>query len=124
MNELDEKIRAALSDEEQQAVQALDEQLGLFQMLAMALKGKQAWLTWYMWILGLVIFVLGLYCLSQFLGSEELQQQLMWMLAIQTCLAIIIVIKVIGWQQLQKLELMREIKRLELRVMLEKNGAQ
>lgn len=124
MNELDEKIRAALSDEEQQAVQALDEQLGLFQMLAMALKGKQAWLTWYMWILGLVIFVLGLYCLSQFLGSEELQQQLVWMLAIQTCLAIIIVIKVIGWQQLQKLELMREIKRLELRVMLEKNGAQ
>jgi uncharacterized membrane protein len=124
MNELDEKIRAALSDEEQQAVQALDEQLGLFQMLAMALKGKQAWLTWYMWILGLVIFVLGLYCLSQFLGSEELQQQLVWMLAIQACLAIIIVIKVIGWQQLQKLELMREIKRLELRVMLEKNGAQ
>ncbi len=124
MNELDEKIRAALSDEEQQAVQALDEQLGLFQMLAMSLKGKQAWLTWYMWILGLVVFVLGLYCLSQFLGSEEVQQQLVWMLAIQTCLAIIVIIKVIGWQQLQKLELMREIKRLELQLILDKNGAQ
>jgi uncharacterized membrane protein len=124
MNELDEKIRAALSAEEQQAVQALDEQLGLFQMLAMSLKGKQAWLTWYMWILGLVVFVLGLYCLSQFLGSEEVQQQLVWMLAIQACLAVFIVIKVIGWQQLQKLELMREIKRLELQLMLDKNGAQ
>jgi uncharacterized membrane protein len=124
MNELDEKIRAALSAEEQQALETLDEQLGLFQMLGMALKGKQAWMTWYMWILGLVVSVLGLYCLSQFLGSDDVQQQLAWMLAIQACLAVIIVIKVLAWQQLQKLELMREIKRLELQVMLDKPAAQ
>jgi len=116
MSELDDQIRQALSDDEQRQIAELEEEVGLFGMLAMALKGKQAWITWYMWILGFVVFFLGLYCFSQFLNSDEIQTSLAWLLGIHVCLSITMIIKVIGFTQMQKLELMREIKRLELRL--------
>jgi hypothetical protein len=43
---------------------------------------------------------------------------LMWTIGIIVCLFILAIIKVISWTHMQKLELMREIKRLEARVML------
>ena len=43
---------------------------------------------------------------------------LMWTTGIIVCFFICAIIKVISWIHMQKLELMREIKRLEARVML------
>ncbi|GAB5499583.1 MAG: hypothetical protein PsegKO_18940 [Pseudohongiellaceae bacterium] len=130
MGTLDDDIRKAQTEDEQRAMheamdEAIDEamnkigkQASLWQMLAMAFRGKQAWMTWYMWTLGLVVMVAGIYSFIQFHDSADIKQSLSWMLAIQVCLSVIVIIKVLGWQQMQKLELMREIKRIELRQLL------
>ncbi len=117
MSELDDKIRQALNKEDEVAIAQLNEQAGLFEMIGMSLHGRQAWMTYYMWILGLATFVFGLYALSRFFASDDTAVQLAWMLAINTCLAIIVVIKVLGWMQMTKLETLREIKRLEMRLL-------
>lgn len=116
MSNIDDQIRRALTEDDQRAIAELQDQVGLFDMLGMALRGKQAWLTWYMWIMGVIIFFLGIYCFIQFLDSEDIKDALAWMLGINVGLSIIIVIKVIGWMQMAKLEMIREIKRLELRL--------
>lgn len=116
MNDIDDQIRNALTEDERRLIADLQEQVGLFDMLSMALRGKQAWLTWYMWIMGVVVFLAGIYCFMQFLGSDDLHNSLAWMLGINVCISIIVIIKVVGWTQMSKLELMREIKRLELRL--------
>jgi N-acyl-D-aspartate/D-glutamate deacylase len=130
MGTLDDDIRKAQTEDEQRAMheamdEAIDEamnkigkQASLWQMLAMAFRGKQAWMTWYMWTLGLVVMVAGIYSFIQFHDSADIKQSLSWMLAIQVCLSVIVIIKVLGWQQMQKLELMREIKHIELRQLL------
>lgn len=117
MSELDDKIRQALNKEDEAAIAQLNEQAGLFEMIGMSLHGRQAWMTYYMWVLGLATFVFGLYALSRFFASDDTAVQLAWMLAINTCLAIIVVIKVLGWMQMTKLETLREIKRLEMRLL-------
>ena len=120
MNTLDEEIRKALSEDDRKAMDELGKQASLWEMLAMSFRGKQAWMTWYMWILGLVVTVAGVYSFVQFHASTDIKQSLAWMLAMQVCLSVIVIIKVLGWQQMQKLELMREIKRIELRQLLER----
>lgn len=120
MTTLDDEIRKALTADDQRALDEISTQAGLWEMLAMAFRGKQAWMTWYMWTLGLVVTVAGIYSFIQFHGSADIKQSLAWMLAIQVCLSVIVIIKVAGWQQLQKLEMMREIKRLELRLLLDR----
>jgi len=116
MSDIDSKIRDALNEDEKRMIAELQEQAGFFDMVGMAMRGKQAWLTWYMWIMGLFVFAIGVYFFMQFLDSEDLQASLTWMLGINICLSIGIIIKVVGFTQMQKLELMREIKRLELRL--------
>lgn len=123
MSTLDEEIRKALSEDDRKAMDEIGKQASLWEMLAMSFRGKQAWVTWYMWILGLVVIVGGVYSFMQFHSSADIKQSLAWMLAMQFCLSVIVIIKVLAWQQMQKLELMREIKRIELRQLLGREQA-
>lgn len=118
MNDIDEKIRHALSAEDQKLLEEIDDEAGLFDMMAMSFQGKLAWITWYMYIVGILVFVAGLYFLNEFFDAEDLKESLGWALAVIACLAFFIILKIVGWQQLMRAELMREIKRLEMRVML------
>ncbi len=117
MSTIDDKIRQALSDEDEAAIAKLNEQAGLFEMIGMSLHGKQAWMTYYMWTLGFAAFAFSVYAFLQFLAAEETANQLLWVLAIQVCLTITIIVKVVGFIQMGKLETLRAIKRLEIRLL-------
>ena len=117
MNDIDEQIKQALSEEDQQFLSA-DEQAGLFELVGMSFKGKQAWMTWYMWGMGFLVFIVGVYTTTLFMAEENLKTSLGWALVIIACMMALTIIKVISWQQMQKLELMRELKRLEVRLLL------
>lgn len=118
MSNIDDEIRKALSQEEQQSLDDLDNEMGVFEALALSFKGKQAWVTWYSYILGFAAFFIGVYCATRFFATEDLKLSLAWALGIIVCLFMLAIIKVIGWQQLLKHELLREIKRLEMRLLL------
>ncbi len=123
MSDIDEKIRKALAAEDKKAIDEIDDGAGLFELIGLTFKGKQAWMSYYMYLLGLVITAALVYFVIQYLGATDIKTSLNWALLILGCLFIITMIKILGWQQIQKAELMREIKRLEMRIMLvtEKN---
>lgn len=116
MNKLDEQIRQALNDEDQRLAAEMQNEAGLFDLVAMSFRGRQGWMIWYSWIMGFVIFALGIFCLTRFFATDDLKRSLAWALAVITCLFILNIVKTLSWMQMQKLELMREIKRLELRL--------
>lgn len=121
MNDVDERIRQALTEQDQTEIDAMSQQAGLFEMIGLALSGRQAWFTYYMYGLGFATFFAWLWMTIQFFESTDIQSSLEWLFGIITCLTLFTIIKVVGWQQMQKLELMREIKRLEMRMMLVAN---
>ncbi|MFK7865288.1 MAG: DUF6768 family protein [Pseudohongiellaceae bacterium] len=118
MSDIDERIKQALSQQDQAEMEAVEEQAGLFEMIGMALTGRQAWFSYYMYIMGFLAFFAWLWMTVQFFAATDVQSSLEWLFGIITCLFMFTVIKIIGWQQMQKLEIMREIKRLEMRVIL------
>ena len=118
MSNIDEKIRNALAAEDQKAIDEIDDSAGIFELIGLTFKGKQAWISYYMYFLGIVVSALFVYFVIQYLGTSDIKSSLNWALLILGCGFIITMIKILGWQQIQKAELMREIKRLEMRIML------
>ena len=118
MSDIDEKIRNALMAEDQKAIDEIDDGAGLFELIGLTFKGKQAWMTYYMYFLGLIVASALVYFVIQYLGAADIKTSLNWALLILGCLFMITLIKILSWQQIQKAELLREIKRLEMRIML------
>jgi hypothetical protein len=123
MNDIDEQIRKALTAEDQKAIEEIDNSAGLFEMIGLTFKGKQAWLSYYMYFCGIVVSAAFVYFVIQYLGTTDIKSSLNWALLILGCGFFLTMLKVLGWQQMQKAEIMRDIKRLEMRIMLasEKN---
>ena len=120
MNEIDEEIKSALEDEDAKLFAELNDEAGLFELVGMSFKGKNAWMAWYMWIMGFIVFVLGVYALTLFLAETDLKVAMGWALTINACMFVIALIKIMSWQQMHKLDVMREIKRMEVRLLSQK----
>lgn len=118
MHDIDEKIRQALTEADKKAIDEISSGTGLFELIGMSFKGKQAWMMYYMYLLGFVVFLLLVYCTVQFFNTQDLKMSLSWGLGILTCMFMIMLVKIMAWQQMFKLELLRELKRLEMRLML------
>jgi|TARA_B110000238_G_C16033916_1_gene398770 hypothetical protein len=118
MSDIDEQIRNALTDEDQKAIDEIDDSAGLFELIGLTFTGKQAWLSYYMYFVGIVVAGAFVYFVIQYLGTSDIKSSLNWALLILGCGFALTMLKVLGWQQMQKAEIMREIKRLEMRIML------
>ena len=118
MSDIDEKIRSALSAEDKKEIEEMEDGAGLFELIGLTFKGKQAWMSYYLYFLCFVVAVAGAYFVMQYLDSTDVKTSLNWALLIISCFFFISLIKILGWQQIQKAEIMREIKRLEMRIIL------
>lgn len=118
MNNIDEEIKKALSKEDQEALDKIGVEAGLFEVIGLSFSGRQAWLTYYMWSFGFATFTAGVWMSTKFFASTDIETRLEWMLGIIVCLFGLAIVKILSWQQMQKLEILREIKRLEMRIML------
>ena len=124
MNDIDEQIRNALKIEDQKKINEIDSSASLFELIGITFKGKQAWLSYYMYFFGIVVSVACVCFVIQYLGTSDIKSSLSWALLILSCGFTLTILEVIGWQQIQKVEIMRAIKRLEMRIMLASEKSQ
>lgn len=115
MEEIDKLIKEALSQEEAKFYDELGEQ-NILEKLGGVFKGKLAWLAIIMNVVNLAIFGLLIYCLVQFLGTEATNELIQWGVGILACLACMSMIKLYVWMQMDKNDILRELKRLELQI--------
>lgn len=118
MSNIDEQIRKALTEEDQKIIDEINDGPGLFELIGMTFKGKQAWVSYYMYFAALAASAAGVYFIIQYLGTSDIKSSLNWALLIIACLMGISLLKIFSWQQIQKMEILQEIKRLEMRIML------
>ena len=121
LDSLDQKIRATLAEHDsnlQKEIELIDRGEGYFDLLKASLQGRQAWITYYLWVLGLATLALFIYCLTSYLASEGIDSSLDWALGLIACMFVFTLIKLIAFEQMLKFEMLRELKRIELRLML------
>ena len=67
---------------------------------------------------GLRYFIAGTWMSTKLFAGTDIKASLEWLLSIIVSLFILSIIKVLGWQQIQKLETLSEIKRLKSCIIL------
>lgn len=117
MTDIDEKIRQALSEEDQKALDRMGDRYDPFDLSLLAFKGGQRSSAVIVWTLGFVSFALLIYCGYRYFAVDDLKESLTWGIGVVLCSLSIVVAKVIAWQMMQTQVLIREVKRLELRLL-------
>ena len=116
MNELDRKIREALSEEEAELFDEFGREQSVAEMLIESFQGRHRWINIYGAIWMVVFLVAGVYSAVQMFSVAEVTAMLKWAVGVILCAHIVAMFKVWYWLEIQKNALAREVKRLELQV--------
>lgn len=116
MNELDKKIKEALSQEDAELMKDFEGEPSIFEMLTDTFRGRHRWLNVLGAIWILFFLVLGIYSAMQFFKVETDRDMLMWAAAFLFCMSAVSMLKIWYWMEMQKNSITREIKRLELQI--------
>ncbi len=114
MDNLDEKIREALQAEDRDIFETGEP--GLRELVAETFRGKLRFFTWMTWAITLVFFVLQVWSAVLFFQSDNVESKLLWATAFLFFAMGVGMLKVWNWMQMDKVSVLREIKRLELQV--------
>ncbi len=115
MNDIDQLIKETLTQEEAKFYEELDEQ-NLLGMVGGLFKTRNRWIIIMMFIVNIIAFGIFIYCLIQFLSTDNTNELIKWGLAGFFCIMLTSMLKLYSWMQMDKNALLREIKRLELQV--------
>ncbi|GAA4277971.1 DUF6768 family protein [Aquimarina mytili] len=115
MKDIDRLIKETLTKEEAKFYDELDEQ-NLLEMIGGLFKSRNSWIIIVMNIVHVIAFILLVYCIVQFLNTDNTNELIKWSVAGFTCMSFVVMLKLFSWMQMDKNALLREIKRLELQV--------
>ncbi|MGB5376605.1 DUF6768 family protein [Muriicola sp.] len=112
---IDELIKETLSKEEAAFYDELEEQ-NLLGKLREVYKGKLGWLAAIMNVVVLFMFMAFVYCIVQFFNTENTNELIKWASAGFISMIAMGMLKLFVWMQMDKNDILREIKRLELQI--------
>ncbi len=115
MSDFDKKIQEALDEETVELLAELEEQ-GLFAQLGGLFKGKLAWFSAVLFIVGIVVTIAGLYATWQFIVGTEVRSMLHWAALAWALFQIQMMLKLWTWMRMETNRNLREVKRLELQI--------
>lgn len=112
---IDELIKATLSKEESAFYDDLEEQ-NLLGKIGEVYKGKLGWLAAIMNVVHLLMFMAFIYCIYQFFNTDITNELIKWASAGFLSMIAMGMLKLFVWMQMDKNDILRELKRLELQI--------
>ena len=118
MSDLNDKIREALRNDDDEALAQLAEEPDLFDQVLETFRGRNRALIFLAIAFGVVFMALSVFCLVRFFqtDADAVKPMIAWALGFMFCMLAVFGMKVWYWMELQKNAITREVKRLELQV--------
>ena len=114
---IDKLIRDALTEEEAAFYNELEEK-DLFGKLESVYRGRMGWLVVLISIIQLIIFTLFIVCLIQFLNADTTEDLIKWGAGGFLSIMSVTFLKLFIWMQMDKNDILRELKKLEFQLAL------
>ncbi len=115
-NEIDDQIRAALAEVPDAQLAGPFEHAGVIELFLSTFRGRNRWITWIVMFWAITFFVLAVISAVKFFQTDDVQQQVLFGAAFIVCMMANGMLKTWQWMQMDKIVILREIKRLELQV--------
>jgi Family of unknown function (DUF6768) len=122
MNTLDEEIRKALSEAELQKLDDLTGEQGMFDQLFSMFRGKMRFWNAYGFVLSFVALGFALWTGWNFLHSNDPHEMTLWGVGMGVAIFFIAMLKMWFWMEMHKNMVIREIKRVELQLVVLANA--
>ncbi len=116
MNESDQVIDAALAAEERALLAAIGEDRGFIDEALGLFGGRNGWVNWLLMIVQAAAFLAALWAGWQFFAATDVLGALRWGLPAATLLLMALVIKLSLTPVMQANRVIREIRRLEVKL--------
>jgi uncharacterized membrane protein YciS (DUF1049 family) len=116
MESIDERIQKALSSEDQAFLARMDADGSLYRDIAATFRGHTRWLNAIGWFAAFALFAVAVVCGWQFAIHTDLRSMLLWGAGTTLSFLGLGMIKLWFWMELQKVAIVREIKRVELQL--------
>jgi hypothetical protein len=113
MNDFDDKLKKAL--ENGKPIEFEREET-LRQMMAQTFRSKMRWMVVWLWCEAIAIMVIAGWSGYRLYHAQEMKELIVWSTVLIICAIFFVLVKVVGWQWVNKYSVLREIKRLELQV--------
>jgi hypothetical protein len=118
MGNIDDKIMEALDPEEKEIMDSYGKELGLFGLIAESFRGKLKTAVVAVFFFILIFAVILVYSAINFFSIEDIAIKLNWLAIGLTALIVIGLLRLWYFIELNRLSVIREVKRLELQVSL------
>lgn len=116
MPDFDERLRDDLSEEDKAFLRDLEDGQGLFAQMSPLFRGPLAVWTWIANIFVLSATAAGLYFAYRFVIAEDTQAMLLWGGAGWVAWTMQVALKQWMWHRVSHLGVLRELKKIELRL--------
>jgi hypothetical protein len=112
MNDIDQKIQAALRREQAGNMPAGEPNLA--EEVIIAFRGRHRWFSALAMVLNLFFFAGAVWAAARFIGTDSVPAQLQWGALTFLFLLIVMFIKLWFWLEMHTNRVLRELKRVEL----------
>ena len=116
MSDIDERIRGALDADDKAFLESLDDEPGIFRQIRNTFKGSLGWLVVTVNVLIIAVSAAGIYAIWGFLHAEGAASLIRWAAFGWAAWTVQIALKNWMWDRMHMLNVLRELKRLELQV--------
>ena len=108
--------RSALNEDDRAFLDKLDSERGLLQQVSATFTGPLRYWTAYALVMSVVVFGLSVYAFVRLIGAGTMPEVAVWLAVFVWASVAVGLIKIWFWMRMNHLELLREVKRLELRL--------
>ena len=116
MADFDNRLRAALTEDDDAFLDSLEKDRGLFAQIGESFRGPMRFMTIAANVAVLIATAVGLWAIWQMLSADSTRGLILWAAAGWAAWTLQIGLKQWIWSRIQTLSVLRELKRLELRL--------
>ena len=122
MSEFDDRLRHDLSADDEAFLRDLEDGQGLFSQMGPLFRGPMAGWVWVANIVTVLATVAGLYSAYKFIVAGDTQSMLLWAGAAWAAWTMQVALKQWMWDRVNHLGVLRELKKIELRLVQIERG--
>lgn len=115
---IDEKIKAALTEEDRRVLADLEGEMSLPSLVSATFKGRWRFLNIMVWGAVAVHFGFAVYCAFAYFSTDVLTDRLTYATGFLFFTIAIVILKLWVWMDMNKIALERDIRRLEMRILV------
>ena len=116
MTSFEDRLMTSLSADDEAFLKELEDDVGLFQQMGMTFSGPLRYWTAFAFVISFAIFILSLWAGYNMLQAESLKMVVLWGALFGWASLGVGMIKIWFWMRMNHLNVLRELKRIELRL--------